>query len=96
LSELRDSYGEFAARNAVVYGVNPASIESHARFAAKLELPFPLLSDRGGLVAWAYKSGLWRIVRRTVYVIGPDGRILLARRGAPAPRELLAVLPPSR
>jgi peroxiredoxin Q/BCP len=30
------------------------------------------------------------IVKRTVYLIGPDGTILYARRGKPAPEEVLA------
>ena len=72
--------------------MNPASVATHARFAAKLDLPFSLLEDRGGRVAWAYQCGIWRIIRRTVYVIAGDGRILLARRGAPSPGDLLAAL----
>jgi peroxiredoxin len=30
------------------------------------------------------------IVRRTVYVISPDGKIAYAQRGKPAPAEILA------
>jgi len=30
------------------------------------------------------------IVKRTVYVIGPDGKIRFAKRGMPAPAEVLA------
>lgn len=59
----------------MVYGVNPASAESHARFAARLALPFPLLVDEGGRIARVWRAGFWRIVRRTVYVVTPEGRI---------------------
>jgi peroxiredoxin Q/BCP len=76
----------------VVYGVNPAGGESHGRFARKLPLPFGLIQDRGGRVARMYKAGLWLLVRRTVYVIGPEGRIAAGWRGAPKLEEILAVM----
>jgi thioredoxin-dependent peroxiredoxin len=31
------------------------------------------------------------IVKRTVYLIGPDGQILFAKRGMPSPKEVLSV-----
>ena len=39
----------------------------------------------------AYRAG-WGIVRRTVYVIGPDGRIAYAQRGKPSTAEILAAV----
>ena len=45
--------------------------------------------DKGQKVGELYKaSGL--IVKRTVYLIGPDGVIRYAQRGKPAPEEVLA------
>jgi peroxiredoxin Q/BCP len=42
-------------------------------------------------VAEAYHAnGL--IVKRTVYLIGRDGKILFARRGMPSPAEVLAAV----
>jgi thioredoxin-dependent peroxiredoxin len=42
-------------------------------------------------VAQAYHAnGL--IVKRTVYLIGRDGRVLFARRGMPSPAEVLAAV----
>lgn len=76
----------------MVYGVNPAGGESHGRFARKLSLPFGLIADVGGRVARQYKAGLWLLVRRTVYVIGRDGRIAAGWRGAPKVEEILAVM----
>ena len=53
---------------------NPQSARSHARFRDKHRLPFPLLVDQGRKAAKLYHaSGL--IVKRTVYLIGPDGAI---------------------
>ena len=75
----------------MVYGVNPGSMDSHAAFAAKYRFPFPLLSDEGGKLARLYHAG-GRLVRRTVYLIGPDRRILFARRGTPTTAEVLGAL----
>jgi thioredoxin-dependent peroxiredoxin len=75
-------------------GVNPAGVESHAGYAAKLELGFPLISDYDRAIARAYgalkEDG--RGIQRTVYGIGRDGTIAFATRGAPPPSELLAAL----
>ena len=58
-------------------------------FRSKYTLPFPLLVDKGQKMGESYHTnGL--IVKRTVYLIGPDGTILYAKRGKPAPEEVLA------
>ena len=75
-----------------MYGVNPSSETSHQRFAHKHFCPFPLIVDKGARIAHAYRSALWLLARRTVYVIGPDGTIVFAQRGKPLPDELLAEL----
>jgi peroxiredoxin Q/BCP len=84
----------FQAAGARPFGVNPASAESHASYAAKLGFTFPLLSDPDRAIARAYgalkEDG--RGIQRTVYAIRPDGTVALAVRGAPAPAEILATL----
>ena len=76
------------SKNAVVYGINPGSAESHKKFIDKNRLEFPLLVDSGQNVARLYSAnGLF--VKRTVYLIGPDGMILLGTRGMPSPLEIL-------
>lgn len=76
------------SKNAVVYGVNPGSAESHKKFVDKNRLEFPLLVDKGQEVAKLYSaSGLF--VKRTVYLIGPDGVIQFGVRGMPSPLEIL-------
>ncbi len=89
---LRDTWFSFSAAGAVVYGVNPASAERHRLFLEKLELPFPLIVDKGGRVARVFRAGVGPMVRRTVYVIGPDGRIVFSQRGAPPVEEMLKVI----
>ena len=76
-------------RHTVVYGVNPGSAESHRRFREKHSLPYSLLVDEGQQVARLYRSnGL--IVKRTVYLIGRDGKIRFAQRGMPKPSAVMA------
>lgn len=76
------------SKNAVVYGINPGSAESHKKFIDKNRLEFPLLVDSGQEVARLYNAN-GMFVKRTVYLIGPDGKILFATRGMPSPLEIL-------
>lgn len=93
LCEFRDRWEQLQALGIAVYGVNPAGESSHRRFRDKYHFPFPLLVDRGQKVGRLYRtSGL--IVRRTVYLIGKDGRIRYAKRGKPPVEELLRAAEP--
>jgi peroxiredoxin Q/BCP len=88
LCEFRDSWTQAQARDAVVFGVNPAGAKKHAAFREHHKLPFPLLVDSGQEVAEKYHAnGL--IVKRTVYLIGKNGKIRFASRGKPLPSEVL-------
>ena len=81
--EFRDDYAVFGTRDVVILGVSPDSSASHARFAAKYDLPFPLLADTDHAVGEAY--GVWKEksaygktfwgIERTTMVIDPSGRI---------------------
>lgn len=89
LCEFRDSWAAAQARDAVVFGVNPAGAAKHSAFRSHHRLPFPLLVDSGQQVAARYHAnGL--IVKRTVYLIGKSGKIRYARRGKPDPNDVLA------
>src|SRR5579863_1010511 len=54
---IRDAWGEFSRAGAVVLGVSPDGVDSHARFKDSYELPFTLLADTDHGVAEAY--GVW-------------------------------------
>lgn len=77
-----DQYEEFDIRP---FGVNPASVEDHTAYAAKLRLPFPLLSDADLAIAGAY--GALRpdghAIMRSVCLVDYDGTILFSQSGAP-------------
>lgn len=94
LKELEELREDFAGHGCRVFGINPAGAESHARFAEKIGLGFPLLVDRDGATAAQYRAtlplkfGTPRVLR-TVYLINPQRKIRLANRGAPSLAAIL-------
>jgi peroxiredoxin Q/BCP len=91
LCELRDRWEAFRSRNAVVYGISPGGAERHRRFRSRHQFPFRLLVDDSQRVAKLYQaSGL--LVKRTVYVIDPQGVIRYSRRGKPSVDEILSAI----
>lgn len=92
LCELRDDWEKVRAKGGFVVGINPGSADSHSKFKQKHKLPFPILVDSGKRVAKMYNAG-GLVTRRTVYVVGKDGKILFAKRGKPSVDEILAAIP---
>lgn len=91
LCELRDHWDQFRGRGVAVFGVNPGSAESHAKFRANHRFPFPLLVDAGKRVARLYgANGL--VPRRTVYAVDAARRIVFAARGKPDPARILTAI----
>jgi len=71
-----DQYDTLFGDEVVVVGISADSLSTHSRFAASLGLPFRLLSDPGQKVARKYgSSDNSGFPKRTVYVVGPDGRV---------------------
>ncbi len=72
---FRDHLPKFQEAGAVILGISDDSVASHAKFAAKYNLPFTLLSDKGGsvrkLFGVAKKFGL--IPGRVTFVIDREG-----------------------
>ena len=81
--EFRDAFPAFDSSKAVVLGISPDSVKSHAKFKAKFNLPFTLLADTEKLVAgeydvWKEKSMYGRKymgVERTTFLIDRHGDI---------------------
>ena len=91
---MRDEIEAFREQGVQPVGVNPASAESHARYAEKMDFPFLLLSDPGREIATAYgalKPDL-KGIQRSVIGVTADGRVAYAVRGAPPVAEILAAL----
>lgn len=76
------------------FGVNPASVESHARYVHTLHFNFPLLSDGDRAIARAYGAlkDDGKGIQRSVYVVTRDGRIAFAERGAPPVEAIVAAV----
>lgn len=88
---LRDNYQPLLEKGIQVIGVSVDPATSHAKFRAKNELPFPLISDtEHSLVekfgVWGEKSMCGRKYMgtfRTTFIISPDGiieRIILPKQ----------------
>ena len=93
---MRDEIERYQAAGVKPFGVNPAAAQNHAGYARRLRLPFALLSDPGALVARGY--GVYQereqAVKRSVYLIGRDGRIHFSSWGAPGAEVSLEHVPP--
>lgn len=85
---LRDEMPRFEEVDAVVLGVSPDSVASHAKFRKKYDLNFPLLADEDHEVAEAY--GVWKEksmygrkymgIERSTFLIDEDGVVAEAWR----------------
>jgi peroxiredoxin Q/BCP len=80
---FRDLWKDLQRAGVVVLGVSSDSPASHAKFASKFALPFPLLSDpeRKVMEAWGaygekvlYGKKTKGVIRSSVW-IGPDGTV---------------------
>lgn len=71
-----EQYDSLFGPDVVLVGISPDSVQTHSRFAASLGVPFRLLSDPDQRVSKQYSSkDSDGYNRRTVYVIGADGRV---------------------
>ena len=88
---MRDEIEQFKKAGIQPFGVNPASGDAHRKYVEKMKFNFPLLSDPDRGIAQAYHAvkddgqGIWR----SVYVVGRDGRVGYAQRGAPPPDDVV-------
>lgn len=80
---LRDNYEALLAKGYRIIGVSVDSADSHKKFAAKNNLPFPLIADTDHKLVeqmgvWGEKSMYGRKYMgtfRTTFIIGPDHKI---------------------
>lgn len=93
LCAVRDDWSKFERQNTVVFGINHGDAESHAEFVKKHGFPFPLLIDTDKKVSTKY-GALKRffkatIIKRTVVVVGKNGKIIYIKNGMPKNSEIL-------
>ena len=76
---FRDDIAILESINVQVFGVSVDTSTSHAKFAEKYTLQFPLLADIGGEVAKKYnaltKLGPLKLAKRHTFIIDPDGKL---------------------
>ena len=72
---LRDEHARILAAGLGLVGISPQNAESHARFRAEHDLPFPLLVDEGKrtIRAWDVDGPFGLGVRRVTFHVGSDG-----------------------
>jgi len=74
---FRDDLAQLTELGAKVIGVSVD--DSHADFAKKYHLPFPLLADKQGEVAASYGAllnlGVMKVARRFTFLIDPQGNL---------------------
>lgn len=76
---FRDDLASLEKLGAKVVGISVDDSDSHAKFAAKYHLPFPLLADEDGKVAESYRAlanlFVVKIAKRYTFLIDPKGKI---------------------
>lgn len=97
---IRDRWSEFEEAGAVVLGISPDDVASHAAFRAKYDLPHTLLADPDRTVleqygAWGEKVLYGKrsigVIRSSV-LVGPDGTVLKVWKRAQAKKHAEQVL----
>ena len=77
--EFRDDLPKLEKLGAKVVGISVDDGRSHAEFAKKYHLPFPLLSDTDGKVAQQYNAltnlGFIKIAKRYTFLINPASKL---------------------
>ncbi len=76
---FRDDLKQLEKLGAQIIGVSVDDSDSHAKFASKYHLPFPLLADQDAKVAESYGAVnnllIIKIATRYTFLIDPSGKI---------------------
>ena len=76
---FRDDLMQITKLDAEVVGISVDDTSSHAEFARKYHLPFPLLADKSTAVAASYGAlsdwVLFKFAKRYTFLIDPHGKI---------------------
>jgi len=93
---FREGLQELADLGAEVVGISVDDTGSHADFAKKFHLQFPLLADTTGEVAASYHSlinlGVVKFAKRNTFLIDPHGKIARLYLSASAARNSTEVI----
>ncbi len=82
---FRDSYTPFTAGGLAIYGLSTDNPKANTTFKEKQKLPYALLCDPAAtLIAAIGLKKQPKGTQRGVFVVGKDGKVLLAEPGSPA------------
>jgi len=97
---FRDHYADLAEKGVAVVGVSVDPVASHEKFAAKFDLPYPLVADEDKKIVAAYD--VWREkslygnkymgTERSCFLIGPDGKVVAIWRKVQPAKNVPLVL----
>ena len=98
--DFRDLHPKFKRRGIQVLGVSRDSARSHANFADKYDLPFPLIADTDETWCKAFDvirektlyGRKYMGVDRSTFLIDPNGKLVREWRGVKVPGHAQAVL----
>jgi len=94
--KFRDDLHKLEALGANVIGISVDDTTSHAKFARKYNLPFPLLADNKAETAAQYNSllnlGLIKFAKRNTFLIDPNGKIAKIYLSASTSRNSIEVI----
>jgi peroxiredoxin Q/BCP len=98
--QFRDLHAQFVKAGAVVAGVSRDSLKSHANFKARMDFPFPLLSDPDEALCKQFdvirmKNMYGKQVRgieRSTFLIGREGNLVREWRRVKVPGHAQEVL----
>lgn len=94
---FRDQLEQFHQLDCSIYGVSQDGLESHAQFAAKFDLPFPLISDTNGELRrkLGNPDGSEPLIARVTYIVDGAGvvrHIVNGDRSAEVPDHISQAL----
>lgn len=94
--KFRDDLHKLTALGANVVGISVDNTASHAKFARKYNLPFPLLADNKAETAAQYNSllnlGIVKFAKRNTFLIDPNGKIAKIYLSASTSRNSIEVI----
>ena len=79
LCDYRDSFAQLTQFGVQIVGISGDVLDSHRLFSRKHQLPFPLLSDPGKVVARCFGCAsvfMFGMMSRALFIIGRDMTIL--------------------
>jgi peroxiredoxin Q/BCP len=93
---FRDDWLLLQDLGADVVGVSVDTSASHAAFAQKYKLPFPLLADAKGEIAARYGAlsdwKLFKFAKRQTFIVDPQGRIARIYRSVDSERHSVEIV----